>query len=189
MPTKFHHHLQAWIHSTLATPPLPLTLEVLHIMGSTQNTLQGASKSPLDDLMPSLAPTAYPILLHPFVHGLDLLDAHSSLLVHLVVVLRARKQAPVSVTFYGPTSSYPFVTLSRPGIICYPNYSKALQNLHPTLTPTQIQRTPITAHHPSQQVSQNKIQANFIFQLSLFNEDQQTMFQAKMSPQRHLHAL
>ena len=61
--------------------------------------LQVSSKQPLDDLLPSSAPTAYPILLRPFVHGLDLLDAHSSLLVHLVVVLRGRKQAPVSVKF------------------------------------------------------------------------------------------
>ena len=68
-------------------------------MGSTQNTPSSFATSPLDDLLPSLAPAAYPILLHPFVHGLDLLDVHSSLLVHFVVVLRGRKQAPVSVKF------------------------------------------------------------------------------------------
>ena len=42
MPTKFHHCLQAWIHSTLAMPgsrPLPFILEVLCIVVSTQNTL------------------------------------------------------------------------------------------------------------------------------------------------------
>ena len=53
----------------------------------------------LDDLLPSVAPTAYPILLQPSIHGLDLLDAGSSLLVHLVVVLIGRKQAQVSARF------------------------------------------------------------------------------------------
>ena len=41
--TKVHHHLNAWIHSPPVTPgsrPLPLTLEALHAMGSTQNTLK-----------------------------------------------------------------------------------------------------------------------------------------------------
>ena len=63
-------------------------------MGSTQNPPQVSSKSPLGDLLPSSAPRA-----HPFVHGLGLLDMHSSLLVHLVVVSRGREQAPVSVKF------------------------------------------------------------------------------------------
>ena len=43
--------------------------------------------------------------------------------------------------------------------------------------------------NPSQQDSQNKIQAQIIFQHILLKEDQQTMFQAKTSPQRHLQAL
>ena len=68
-------------------------------------------------------PKNYPILLHPFVHDLDLLDVHSSLLVQLVVVLRGRKQAPVSINFEAhqtpittqhpitwPTLSQPFIT-------------------------------------------------------------------------------
>ena len=41
MPTKFHHHLQAWIHSMPITPglrPLHFSLEVLHIMVFTQNS-------------------------------------------------------------------------------------------------------------------------------------------------------
>ena len=45
--TNFRHHLQAWIHSTLVTQvpePFPITLEVLHIMGSTQNTLSSFIK-------------------------------------------------------------------------------------------------------------------------------------------------
>ena len=42
------------------------------------------------------------------------------------------------------------------------------------------------AHHPSHQVSLRKVQAKFILQHILSYEDQQTMFQAKMSPQRHL---
>ena len=45
------------------------------------------------------------------------------------------------------------------------------------------------AHHPSQQVSPSKIQAKFILQHRLFKEDQPMMFQAQMSPQRHLQAL
>ena len=45
--TNFRHHLQAWIHSTLVTQvpePFPITLEVLHIMGFTQNTLSSFIK-------------------------------------------------------------------------------------------------------------------------------------------------
>ena len=41
------------------------------------------------------SPTAFPILLQPSFHGLVLLDTCSSLLVHLVVVSRGRKQAQV----------------------------------------------------------------------------------------------
>ena len=41
-------------------------------MGSTQNTPSSFIKITLDDLLPSSAPTAYPIILHPFGHGLDL---------------------------------------------------------------------------------------------------------------------
>ena len=39
IPTKFHHHLNAWIHTMPVTPgsTLSLALEALHIMGSTQN--------------------------------------------------------------------------------------------------------------------------------------------------------
>ena len=116
----------------------------------------------LDDLLPSAAPTAYPILLQPYVHGLDLINACSSLLVHLVVVLRGRKHAQVSAKFCSPSTSCPFVTPSRPGIICDPNHSNASHNIHPTSTLTQLPRTPMHAHHPSQQVSQSKIQAKFI---------------------------
>ena len=43
--------------------------------------------------------------------------------------------------------------------------------------------------HPSQQISQNKIQARIIFQHILLKEDQQMMFQDKTSPQRHLQAV
>ena len=63
MPTKLHHHLQAWSHSTPVTSgfqPLHFALEVLHVMGSTHNSPQVSSRSPLDDSPPSSAPTASP---------------------------------------------------------------------------------------------------------------------------------
>ena len=48
----------------------------------------------------------------------------------------------------------------------------------------------LTTCTPSQPTSfTEQIQAKFIFQHGLFKEDQQMMFQAKMSPQRHLQAL
>ena len=53
--------------------------------------------------------------------------------------------------------------LTRPGIFCYRNYSKASHKIHPTSSLTQLPRTLMHAHHPSQQVSQSKIQAQFIF--------------------------
>ena len=100
-PTKFHHHLHPWIHSTPVTPgSKPLSP---HFGGTTHHGFhpkyQVLSKWPLDDLPPFWAPTAYPILLQPSVHGFDLLDTFSSLLVLLVVVSRGRKQAQVSAKF------------------------------------------------------------------------------------------
>ena len=125
----------------------------------------------------------------PSIHGLDLLDTHSSLLVHFVVVSRGRKQASVSAKFGVPSTSYSFVTSSRPGILCNTNCSNASHKIYPKSTLTQLPRILMHAHHPSQQVSPSKIQAKFILQHRLFKEDQPMMFQAKMSPQRHLQAL
>ena len=79
--------------------PSPFASEVICIIVSTKYTLQVLSESSLDDLPPSLAPTGSPILFQPFAHGLDLLDTISSFLVHLDVVLRGRKQAPISAKF------------------------------------------------------------------------------------------
>ena len=103
MPTKFHHHLQAWLHSMLISPGSrclpPLLWRCYTRWVPPKIPPQVSSKSLLDDLLPSSAPTAYPIILHPFAHDWDMLDKHSSLLVHLVVVSRGRKQAPASVKF------------------------------------------------------------------------------------------
>ena len=85
----------AWVYHpmlhtffTHAYVPLPTLCASLF---SPKIPTQVSSESLLDDLPPSLAPTASPILFQPFAHGLDLLDELSSLLVHLVVVLRGRK--------------------------------------------------------------------------------------------------
>ena len=132
---------------------------------------------------PPRLPQPHPSFFQHFAHGLDLLDELSSLLVHLVVVLRGRKQALISAKFCGPSTSYPFVTLSRPGNLYNPNHSKALHKIHPTSSMIQLPRPLLHAHHPSQKVSQ------IIFQHILLKEDQQMMFQAKTSSQRHPQAL
>ena len=49
-------------------------------MGSTQKSPPGFAKMTLDDLLPSTAPTAFPILLQPSPRGLDLFDTCSTLL-------------------------------------------------------------------------------------------------------------
>ena len=91
-------------------------------------------KLPLDDLSPSVTPTDYQILLHPSVHGLDLLDTCSSLLVHLVVVSRGRKQAQVLAKF---EAHQPPIPLSP------------LQGLGSLVTQTtQRHCTKFTLHHP-----------------------------------------
>ena len=68
-------------------------------MSSPKIPTQILSESLWGDLLLSSANTASPILLQPFAHSLDLLDAISSLWVHLVVVSRLRKQAPISAKF------------------------------------------------------------------------------------------
>ena len=141
-----------------------------------------------DDSLPSLAPSADPILLHPPVHGLDLLDTHSSLLVHLVVVLTRRDRHKFQPKFEAHQPPLPLSTFQGMGSFVTQTTLRPHKS-HPTLTLIQLPRTSTHAHHPSQQVSQSKIQAKFIYPHSLSKEDQQMMFQAKTRSQRHLHAL
>ena len=79
--------------------PLPLLWRHYASWFSPKIPSQVSSESLLNDLPPSSAPTASPIPFQSFAPSLDLLDELSSLLVHLVVVSRGRKQAPISSKF------------------------------------------------------------------------------------------
>ena len=85
-------------HSRLQTPT-PVLWRFYASWFPPKIPCQVSSESLLDDLPPSLAPTASRILFQPFARGFDLLDELSSLFHRLVVVLRGRKQAPIAAKF------------------------------------------------------------------------------------------
>ena len=98
-----------------------------------------------DDSLPSLAPSAYPILLHPPVHGLDLLNTHSSLLVQLVVVLRGRNRHKFQPNFEAHQPPLPLSTFQGMGSFVTQTTLRPHKR-HPTLTLIQLPRTPTHAH-------------------------------------------
>ena len=148
---------------------------------------QVSSESSLDDFLPSLAPTASPSFFNLFLMAWTCwMQSLHSWFTWLFQEGENRHPSqpnliPINLPF--------FVTLLRPRSLYHPDYSKALHKIHPTSSLIQSPRPLLHAHHLSQQVSQNKIQAPIIFHHMLFKEDQQMTFQAKTSPQRHLQAL
>ena len=134
--------------------------------------------------IPQPPPSFFNLLLMAWSVGCNLFTLGS-----LGCCLEREKRGTHFSHILGPIISHPFVTLSRPGNFYNPDYSKALHKIHPMSSLIQLPRSLLHAHHPSQQVSLNKIQAQIIFHNILFKEDHQLMFQAKMSPQRHLQAL
>ena len=125
----------------------------------------------------SMAPTGFPILFQPSFHGMDLLDASSSLF-SLGCCFEREKTGTSSSLILRHIN---LLSLSQP--------FTAWDHLHPKPTKVLTHNSPYI--NQNQQVSQSKTKTKSIHphSLSLSKVDKQMTCQDKMSPKMHLQAL